>query len=736
MPTHVARMAVWGAMVIVTVTGAAKGEDALSVERIDEAIGKGVEYLFSSQKRDGMWAGVSAGLGQPNGPTGLCTYALLRAGVSVRDERIVRALQAMERNAPEKTYAISTYVSALSEAVRQGAGKYRKPLRVLVGRLIRGTTRPGAYTYTLEAERGWDFSNTNYGFFGVWIGQRVLGEVPRDYWVQSATRWLDYQLDDGAWSYGGILKRPRAAMTAAGAASLFVCFDHLRAEQFARCGRDYREDPIYRGIDRALGWFERNFAATMEGKHLHTSDMYYYLYNVERVGLASGYKYFGEQDWFKEGTKWLLSKQQEDGSWKGKWGRDEGTAFAILFLAQGRAPIMFNKLQYDGDWNNRPRDCAYVTRWVEPEFEQNVNWQIVNLDVEAEDWHDAPIVYIAGSGSPEFSEEDLDKLRTFVHQGGTILSVTECRGAAFGRQMGRVYKKLFPDYELTECGPDHELYGAQFELRGRPRFSMVTNGVRPLAIHTDTDLARFWQLQRHETAAWAFQAAANVYFYVTDKYFRPRGEKTWPDEPTSDARGTTKVARLAHEGNCNPEPLAWERFARLMGKRESWAVDVSGPVEIAKLAPGDVQVAVMTGTDAFELGPEQRERLKQFVMSGGTLVIDAAGGSREFAESVEQLCSQIWGPDAFQRLSPEAPLYQLDGHVIDEVSYRRRVRVRGAPPAPRLKTIPVTGRPAVLYSSYDLTTGLAGASAYECDGYTAESAYEIMRNVILTSGAR
>ena len=45
------------------------------------------------------------------------------------------------------------------------------------------------------------------------------------------------------------------------------------------------------------------------------------------------------------------------------------TSFAILFLAQGRAPIVMNKLEYDiagkdGNWNQRPRDVANVTRWI------------------------------------------------------------------------------------------------------------------------------------------------------------------------------------------------------------------------------------------------------------------------------------------------------------------------------------------------------------------------------------
>ncbi|MBS3733744.1 MAG: DUF4159 domain-containing protein [Phycisphaerae bacterium] len=737
MPKHTARTAVVGALLLVIVTGTAFGGDDLGVERIDEAIDKGIEYLFSSQNADGSWPGHHEGHGQPLGPTGLCTYALLHAGVSPADERIVKAFRFMTNNPATKTYGVACYASAYGEAVMKGAKQYRRHLRQMGSLLIKSARRHsrGAYTYDLMKYDTFDLSNTNYGVFGVWVAQRVLGEVPKAYWHRTAQHWIDCQKDDGSWGYKD-KDATRIALAAAGVASLFVCFDNLNASRFAKCGVDFASDPIYTHIQEALDWFDENFAVPIPGHIKGYSGNYYYLYNVERVGLAAGYKYFGKKDWFKMGTRFLLRAQRGNGAFPGKFGPDASTSFALLFLARGREPVMFNKLQFDGDWNNRPRDCAYVTRWAGPEFEHNFNWQIINLQVAPEDWHDAPIVYISGSQKPTFSEEELDKLRRYVHQGGTILSVAECSGKAFSDGMREVYKQLFPEYELTPCSPRHELYSAHFNLQGRPGFSIITNGVRPFAIHTDADLARAWQARKHETGGYAFRAAANVYFYVTDKRYRLRGEKTWPKRSRRNDRGEVTVVRVKHAGNWNPEPLAWERFGRLLCHRERWRVERDEPVTAEELAKSDAQMATMTGTEAFELTPKQRELLRQYVAAGGTLVIDAAGGRRAFGEAAEKMIRQIWGGGALERLSDRSPLYTRDGHAIEKVSYRRRTQVRGAPSGPALRAVRVMGRPAVIYSRHDLTTGLAGVRAYRCDGYTPKTAYELMRNVVISVGQR
>jgi len=698
-----------------------------SDEAVEKAIEKAVEYLWSQQQPDGSWPGNEA---YPVGYTALPAYALLESGVNPQDSRMAKALKFLATTKTTKTYGLGLRANAFLVAMRTDK-KWMQPLRKDV-ELLYKSTRDGSYGYVSvgEGRSSGDNSNSQYGLLGVWAGAQANLEIPRRYWYTVMKHWVDCQNSDGGWTYMGI-SPTRATMTAAGVASLFVCFDNFFLDAFVKCDTGLEFAPVKRGLD----WFDRRFAGTLGMGH-------YYLYGVERVGLASGYKYFGTSDWYKMGAAYLLGTQRPDGSWVGGHGDAVNTAFAILFLVRGRHAVLFNKLQFDGDWNNRPRDLASLTRWISRTFETTVNWQIINLRVAVREWHDAPILYISASKAPTFSDEEIQKLRTFVWQGGTIFSAVECMGKGFKKGIRELYAKLFPDYELTPCGPEHELYSVYFKLRGRPQFHMISNGVRPLVVHTDVDLPLSWQLQNIATQKWAFEGAANIFMYVTDKgALRHRGTSLWPAERRDFTPSRTiKLARLKHAGNYDPEPLAYERFRLLMARDTQTRLEVLGPMEIGALASSGAKIAALTGVGRLQLTAGQQDALKEWVAAGGTLIVDAAGGSKDFAESAEALLRKMYGPDAIRRLARTSPIFQPPAFKelsIDRVRYRRRARQRlGGLRAPNLRAVLIGDRPAIIFSREDLTAGLVGYPAYTCDGYEPNSAYQIMRNLVLyASGA-
>ncbi|HUT59648.1 MAG TPA: DUF4159 domain-containing protein [Phycisphaerae bacterium] len=692
---------------------------------VTEAIDRAAQNLWSQQRADGSWPPHS-GTRYPMGPTALATYALLESGVSPQDERMAKAIKWLADFGVDanRTYSVALRCQVWLIVNRKMQNKYLKHFEADVTRLIK-STREGAYNYYVNADAcsHGDHSNSQFGVLGVWAGARANLEcIPQGYWYTVMKHWLNTQCLDGGWQYQPVaVAESKASMTAAGVATMFVCFDNLFHDAFIKCNVADRVQ--FKSIQRGLDWLDRNFDQTIAGAAC------YYLYAMERVGLASGYKYFGKADWYKLGTQELLRRQRG-----GDWGGLPDTCFAMLFLTRGRNPVLFNKLQYSGDWNNRPRALASLTRWISRNFEKTVNWQIINLKVPVSEWHDAPIIYLSGAKKPEFSDEEIAKLRRYVWQGGTIFSVTECGGKDFKTGIREVYAKAFPDYEMVPVRPDHELYGLHFKLRGRPRFHMIHNGIRPLVIHTDDDLALSWQTLRHVTQPWAYEGAANVFFYVTDKgSLRARGVRHWPEESQEAVGRRVKLARLKYTGHWNPEPLAYERFGRLLG-REGVSLEVLDAVELKDLASSGAQLATLTGTGALRLSVEDKALLKKYVDGGGVLVLDAAGGDRKFGASAEQMVLELFGRDSLQRLGPTAKLYNVSGKEIREFKYRRRTRSRlGRDRAPWLKSV-LRGDRAVLYlSREDLTGGMVGYASYECDGYEPETAYQIMRNIVLST---
>jgi hypothetical protein len=575
---------------------------------LDDAVGKAIEKavaaIWSTRREDGSWSYGNTPLMQYSmGVTALAAYALLESGVNPQDPRMAVTLAWLAKHDDNTTYSHSLRAQVWLLANPKINNKYRREFELDVKRLMLSAYE-GKYTYYAIGDSNkhpYDNSNSQFGVLGVWAGARANMEfIGPNYWAAVMRHWLASQHADGGWDYvdGNLSVWP--SMTAAGLATLFVCIDNLApSEVLAKCKA--LQGPQYRAVEKGLDWMEKNFEDSLRPNFgppaMWNRYMTYYLYSIERVALASGYKYFGKSDWYKTGAKWLLRRQKPDGTWRDVW----DDAFALLFLTRGRNPVLFNKLWYNGDWNNRPRALASLTDYISRNFEHTVHWQIVSAKSPVSEWHDAPILFLSGSRMPTFTDEELGKLKTYVLQGGTILSVQECGDFSFGTGMRKAYAKMFPDYELAAAPKDHDIYSVQFPLKGRPQFFLLSNGVRPLAIHVESDMVLPWQAKEEKTEAWAFQAAANVFFYVTDSTLRSRGTRHWPEPATQPPRHTVKLARLKYPGNWDPEPLAFERFA-LMLVAAGIRLEVT-PVAIGDLPGSGAAIATLTGTAEFHASP-------------------------------------------------------------------------------------------------------------------------------------
>jgi len=732
-------------------------------EKVQEGIRQAQEFLWMTQRPDGTWEPVElitvrstkerkATIGKvdpknkvgtmpfPVGTTALCAFALLESGVSPEEPRMARTLKWL---AGEKT--LLTYSIGLRANVWQAASKYdaryRRLLAVDVRALMR-STKDGGYHYVCpcEPQAPRDNSNSQYGLLGVWAGAKEDMEIPRQYWQIAMQYWIKCQNRDGGWGYRKDAKADSyASMTVAGLASLYVCAHNYLANRYSKCGVTTAIRPIESGLE----WLGKNMqdhnldsrVPREGGEPIKLPVDPYYLFGVERVALASGYRRFGGVDWYRAGVRRILFAQRGDGSIPaGVWGDvNVGTAYSLLFLSRGRHPLVFSKLQFDSDWNNRPDDLPGLTRWLSKSFERTLNWQIIQITDPVEGWHDAPLLYVSGAEDPKFTDEQLDKLRTFVHQGGTLFSITECSGPGFRAKIREAYKALFPSYELEEAKVGHPLFAEPFKLYQRGIF-MISNGVRPLAIHCDTDLSLYWQQRRFKTSVRMFQIAANIAAYVTGKdAFAPRAAAHWVKDKPFTAKTKVKIARLKHNGNYDPEPLAYERFRRLLGQRHAVGLEVVGPIDFKELADSGAKLATITGTGKLDLTDDEVAAMKAYVAAGGTVVIDAAGGGELFYRSAQGLLESVYGRRKVQTLSQESKVYALEGMKITNVSFRgeaiRRIGKHSGPPA--VRAVILDERPAILLSREDITTALVGSACATCDGYTPESAFELMRNFVV-----
>ena len=230
----------------------------------------------------------------------------------------------------------------------------------------------------------------------------------------------------------------------------------------------------------------------------------------------------------------------------------------------------------------------------------------------------------------------------------------------------------------------------------------LSNGVRELMVLIpEADPARAWQTEATKTREESYQLAGNIFLYAAGKENLQRKGATYIVEAEGEAGRDIKVARIEAGDNFDPEPGAWRRLAAIMHNENHVGV-LAEPVKLAAGTLDGYKIAHWTGTARVILTGDQRQALKKFVTGGGTLIIDAAGGSTEFAESAENELKQVFGDEATNGLT--APLPPTHPALIDFKkneqkvfrSYARRL-LTGNLRKPRLRRITVGKRMAIFF---------------------------------------
>src|SRR5205823_4602572 len=101
----------------------------------------------------------------------------------------------------------------------------------------------------------------------------------------------------------------------------------------------------------------------------------------------------------------------------------------------------------------------------------------------------------------------------------------------------------------------------------------------------------------------------------------------------------------------------------LMHNRQKLDLEIK-PVNLNKGAIAkETKIAHLTGTTKFKLEDPARQELKRFIDAGGTLVIDAAGGSSAFAQAAEAEIAAIFPGESLKAIPPEHAIFLLGGKM-------------------------------------------------------------------------
>ncbi|MCL2304900.1 MAG: DUF4159 domain-containing protein [Planctomycetaceae bacterium] len=468
-------------LIFLTVIPLQAAED-IDPREVNNLIDRAVMFLKGKQNRDGSWG---TNDGQIVGYTSLNALALLSSGTTPQDPAIQKALAYLRKYPPEKiaggsrTYCVSlqTMVYCLAEPERDKL-LIRKNVDWLQQIQVKDGTNKGGWGYGDEG-RGTGYADVSCSQFAVlalYEAERVGVTCEASVWTDSKAYWERTQ-SGGQWGYQGPTGIS-GSRTCAGIASLLIA-----SGMSEQGGAAVNGENIHCCLDAAaasatiiqqgLNWLGREFSPASNPRG-HGSYYFYYMYGVERVGRTTGHRFFGQHDWYREGTKELMRRTGVGGnSWEAG-GEDAllATPFALLFLSKGRRPLLLSKIQYeidDNSWNIHPQDINQLTQFVEKQWKMDLTWQTVHWEhATIEDLLQSPVLYLCGNKNPlprdrNRADKIVEKLRQYLDQGGFIFAEAYGDDESFDDGFRSLMRKVLPEeeYELRLLDKDHPVWDAE-----------------------------------------------------------------------------------------------------------------------------------------------------------------------------------------------------------------------------------------------------------------------------------
>ncbi|UCD30501.1 MAG: DUF4159 domain-containing protein [Planctomycetota bacterium] len=710
-------------------------------QEVRVSIKAAVSWLRDQQRADGEWADYPRFEG---GVTALVTLALLNAGVSPEEDWIKSALNNIRDYPLKRTYVVGLKIQSLAAA---DADRYRDQIQAGADWLIRAQHKNGMWGYDLKSVHT-DFSNSQYALMGLHDAARAGIKIPDEVWRKAERSWIKAQLSDGGWGYVPNVRRSTGSMTTAGVSSLYITGNSLMTGkekgfteegEAPHCGRY----SAYRPLARGLAWLGENFSA----RHNPGSDTwyYYYLYGVERVGIMSGLRYFGKHDWYRAAAARLVRTQHPLGYWEEN-NAVVDTSFALLFLAKGYKPVLFNKLQWSkgNKWNLDRNDVAHLVDFIGDRLGGPMGWEVVSLESDVENWLTAPILYFNGHEFPQFDKGQVSKLVDYVNQGGNILAEACCGQQDFRDGFRTFIKQTFPDYELIRLPVEHPVFEMIFKLDGsQTELYGVAAGCRTSVIFSPHDLSCLWEQGNIPIKSrQAFELGTNIAAYLTgleplpDKLDAARiiAKSKLRMESVTPPRGAVYIAQLMHNGDWRPDPKAILNLAEYL--HEKMGVDVIHaykPLRATDPMLAHHPIVFMTGHYTFELSPQEIEALGRHVKRGGFLFADACCGRKPFDTAFRELANKLFPDKTLERLPASHPIIAgKPGIALDKVEYKPAVKAEQPDlKAVWLEGITIEGRTAVVYSPYGIGCGLDGHVCVACRGIVPDDAKKLAANIIL-----
>ena len=509
-----------------------------------------------------------------------------------------------------------------------------------------------------EAARGWPgkvgwnsrCDSTCWAVLALSEAEVVLN-LRRDdaFWSSLLKYCLDLQYDDGG--FPSFFREPGKPSTPQATAltltALLALREHLTGGQGCLCAKG-RIPGLDLAIERSRAWIDAKFDADADKILSGAWNYQVWWCGCQRSMDTLGARRLNGHDWRGE-IVWQILRWRVDDY---HWGPVENTALEGALLIANRGPCLVSKLQFDGDWSRHPRDLTHLVDYVARASAEHARWQTVDLSDKsiADEWPQAPILYIAPGAKVDLSAEQKKALRQFTARGGTIFVEAGAPGASSNnvRDWCKVLcKEIWPEWQLKDLSADknHPLWLGEAAIRQPPGgLQGLDDGLRTFLILSTADTSAKWCKGDLKAAQSLFDLGRNLSVYATDRMPLADWARERRDGPDKKYAGAAKslragakqditVARVKHGDDWDLDGLyqPWQVLASdLALKMPGLKLREVDPVAVGESIPAGTTVLYLSGRAPCDLGPGAGKWLKDYVSAGGFLFVEAVLGSESF----------------------------------------------------------------------------------------------------------
>jgi pimeloyl-ACP methyl ester carboxylesterase len=405
-------------------------------------------------------------------------------------------------------------------------------------------------------------------------------------------------------------------------------------------------------------------------------------------------------------------------------------------------------------WKSYPNDAINLVTMTNERLADGNNYQYATKPLASPGFDpvDIPILYMTGDYDFTLKPAEVENLRKFITQGGTVIFNAARGRDEFSRAVIREMRRVFPQKSFMRLPTDHPIFNARFRIQQvmmllngvqtarSPEVYSIDIGTRAAAILVPGGLGaalsgtEYHPDGRHIVGESAKRLGVNLVAYMLGS--TEYGRFLAQDFPVYTGRtksgDVVRFASLRYAGSWDLNPAIQNSVFSSLKENTSIDVDFTPHhVTLDDKAAGHFPLLFMTGHYDFQFTDAEATGLARYLNRGGLLVVSAGAGLKPFDKAFKRELKKALPSAELIKLPPSHALFAGGWNAIERVTFTpAALRDNPTLDAPEFYGLFLDGRLALLYTPYDLMSGVNRESNAYAKGLIDTDAMRMVNNII------